>query len=75
MVSGMSFFMSPHAGRARFSRCEIAIALSILGVAVSGILPYMQSSMKSKDIEVPVERMDDIEAATVAFRLANKRIP
>lgn len=64
-----------HRSRLGFSLFEIAIGLSVLSVVLSGILPFIQSSMKTGDTEITLKRMDDIEAAMVAYRLANKRVP
>jgi Chaperone of endosialidase len=58
-----------------FSLFEISIALTVMGLMAGAAIEMLNESMSSKGAETTVARMDDIEEAMVAFRLANKRLP
>jgi prepilin-type N-terminal cleavage/methylation domain-containing protein len=58
-----------------FSLIELSIVMTVLSVIATSTLPYIQASVKADKTKVTTQRLDEIETAMVAFRLANKRLP
>lgn len=61
--------------REGFSLVEISIVLVVVGVMISGVLPYITESQKTNAANDTAARLEAIELAMLTFRAANGFIP
>lgn len=62
-------------GKAGFSLVEISIVLAIVATMLAGVLPAITESMKSRDSDTTVSRMETIQSAIASYYAGNGQLP
>ena len=58
-----------------FTLVEMAVALAIVGLLLSGLIPTLSSQMEQRQANETRKQLDEIQQALIGFAIANGRLP